>query len=382
MNRTVKRILKILSLFAAVGAVLLYMQSYIMRPWDFNHIRTKGFYMEPKDSIDMVLLGQSDIVRAYSPLKAYENTGYTSYVLACDGITAAMWKPLTESAMQYQNPDYFIIDVNNVCYGEDTDLHRPFDQQMTDDMPYDTHRFSIAMDAKKTGSDRWLSYLLPIQEYHVGFPANWADVPDQLHEIRTLEKRGYTYFKGDAQTYAAEKPGKVLNLKEHMEKQPLSARYEKVLNDYLDFADEHHLNVVFIQTPHRIPGESSKLFTTFKRSLAAQEIIEERGYPFLNTELLKDEIGLDMEVDFYNNGHLNYPGQVKFTDWLWKTIEEQKLLPLKAPDHPEHVKEEWDTCLKYYHAYAEYLPEFKGKKNTEMCMETTKLIEKLEARMN
>lgn len=372
-----KRFLKVISLIAACSLVIGFMQSYVMRPWDFNHLRTKGFYLEPQDSIDIVLLGQSDIVRSWSPLHNYENTGYTSYPLSCDGITAAMWLPMAKEAIRHQHPDLLVVDVNNVTYNEDMELHRPFDQQLVDDMPYDDIRLSLALEARRTGSPRWLNYLFPLREYHSGFPQGWRNVPEQIREIRDIEKRGYTYFKGDAQTCVSAGARDILDLNTAKETMELSAPYEKVLNDFLDYCDANQLNVLFLQTPHRIPNKESKLYASFKRASRAGEIIEERGYPFINTELLKEEIGLDMQKDFYNNGHLNLYGQHKYTDWLFNEIQTRGLLHC-APDHTAAVRAEWDECLKYYHAYTKYLPEYRPAKDTDMCMETPQLIEMLE----
>ena len=43
---------------------------------------------------------------------------------------------------------------------------------------------------------------------------------------------------------------------------------------------------------------------------------EEYGYPFINFNLLYDELDIDFARDFYNGSHMNTNGAVKFTRYL------------------------------------------------------------------
>ena len=49
---------------------------------------------------------------------------------------------------------------------------------------------------------------------------------------------------------------------------------------------------------------------------------EEYGYPFINFNLLYDELDIDFARDFYNGSHMNTNGAVKFTRYLAAFLSE------------------------------------------------------------
>ena len=52
-----------------------------------NIATIEGFYKEPKDSIDVMMIGASEVYADYSATEAWKNYGYTSYSLG--GIRSA-----------------------------------------------------------------------------------------------------------------------------------------------------------------------------------------------------------------------------------------------------------------------------------------------------
>ena len=48
----------------------------------------EGYYQEPLDSLDVVFIGASDIYTSFMPGRAYEQHGFTSYLLASESITS------------------------------------------------------------------------------------------------------------------------------------------------------------------------------------------------------------------------------------------------------------------------------------------------------
>ncbi len=108
--------LKVLSLLAAVLAVLsiAWKTLYIHRNYDEDRII--GFYREPEDSLDVVLIGASDISRAYCSGLAYEDYGITSYPFTINGDAVQVWRAQLDETMRLQNPDVVVIEVNGALY--------------------------------------------------------------------------------------------------------------------------------------------------------------------------------------------------------------------------------------------------------------------------
>ena len=74
---TRRRTVKILSLVIALILFCGFSQMYLWRCNSHNELRLYGFRQEKEDSLDVVLLGASDIY-AYSAPLAYSLQGFTS----------------------------------------------------------------------------------------------------------------------------------------------------------------------------------------------------------------------------------------------------------------------------------------------------------------
>ena len=79
-KKNVSRTIKILSF--ALAAFLIMTVTQVRG--DHNKIRLDGFYMEEKNSLDVVLLGASEVYTAFSSSLAYDEYGFTSYPYAIE----------------------------------------------------------------------------------------------------------------------------------------------------------------------------------------------------------------------------------------------------------------------------------------------------------
>lgn len=82
-----RRVIRI-GAFALIFVVLFSFVSTFFKMTDAVNIATiEGFYKEPKDSIDVMMIGASEVYADYSATEAWKNYGYTSYSLG--GIRSA-----------------------------------------------------------------------------------------------------------------------------------------------------------------------------------------------------------------------------------------------------------------------------------------------------
>ena len=70
--------------FLLILALLLLGLSYMMAPKDntkasgITNPNANGFYSEPKNSIDIAVVGNSDAYSGFSPMELWNSFGYTS----------------------------------------------------------------------------------------------------------------------------------------------------------------------------------------------------------------------------------------------------------------------------------------------------------------
>ena len=111
-----KRILKGLLVLATIVCVLTLAWQYVYYPDNYDANRVSGFYQEPEKSLDVVLIGASDIGRAYCAGLAYRDYGIRSYPFVINGDDVHVWKYQLSEVLAHQKPDKIVIEVNGALY--------------------------------------------------------------------------------------------------------------------------------------------------------------------------------------------------------------------------------------------------------------------------
>ncbi len=95
----VTRTVKVSLFLLAIMVSCLVLQQFFLRNVDHNSLRIEGFYQEETDSLDVVFIGASDIYTSFMPGRAYEQYGFTSYLLASESITSEGIKTAVKATM-------------------------------------------------------------------------------------------------------------------------------------------------------------------------------------------------------------------------------------------------------------------------------------------
>ncbi len=137
--------------------------------------------------------------------------------------------------------------------------------------------------------------------------------------------------------------------------QELSRTQLDALTSMLDYCDRTGANVLFAATPSFI---DSDLYLSQIDTLG--RMITDRGYDFINCldPNWAGEIRLDPETDYYNAGHTNINGAVKFTDVFSRYLAETYDLSDKRG---QPGWESWDESVsRYKDIIWEFVPERYG----------------------
>ena len=112
-------------LFVGAGRILCYNENESM-------VNVKGFYQEKRNSLDVVMIGPSELYADYSPPLAWNEFGYTSYNLAVSGVPGNLYISMLKEALSRQDPKLVVFNVSGFYWGDDafTDwksMHKWFD---------------------------------------------------------------------------------------------------------------------------------------------------------------------------------------------------------------------------------------------------------------
>lgn len=327
-----KRALKIISLLTAMLFVYAFLSWFLVRTSTTSEMHIKEFYKEPKNSMDIAIIGASEMYADYSPPLAYKKYGFTGYNYCMEGTAGQLYVPMLETYFSRQSPQLVVIEVNGFFYSEEYCKREANSRRLFDNIPLTAGRFGLVN--KYVEGDK-MSYYLPLIKHH----SNWHDLSYQFVRAKRLV---LSDFRGVS-------PTKSLGTRTTTDSQ--IKKYAKVKNPTLgqigkdnlrgtiDFLKDSGVKqVLFIRAPHmgRMTEDSAK---------ELEEIITDNGYDFLDCDLIaQDVIGLDEKTDYYNYEHLNAFGCEKFTDFLGKYITEHYQLD---KTHTEDVERQWQECADF-----------------------------------
>lgn len=364
-KRYITRTVKVGCLLLALLFSLSFLQTYALRRLDHNSIRLNGFYHEQEQSLDVALLGASEVYTSFSSCRAYHEYGFTSYPYATESITASGILTALKEVVRTQKPKLILIEPNPFLYGNDkNESNEAHIRKLVDNIPINQNKIDFINQYIKP-EDR-IEYYLPLMKYH----GIWSDYPEPGRRVVSTilqDMRGFSYLKGFRTTTGVFKPKqKVLNKKiiADNRESKLNANLEKKLIELLDYCKEQKLNVVFFRVPHLVYSQTA---TRVKRSNYAAEIINRYGYDYINMERDWKLVGIDPAKDFYNFDHVNIYGTVKVTDYLGGII--QNVYGVGKSELSAKQKEQWDASAEAFENLTRYCDDLIRNQHKVMRLE-------------
>lgn len=274
----------------------------------------RGFYGEPKNSIDVVMLGDSNAYSACSPMYIWNKYGISSYVAAEGFQSVAGALGILDEVLTCQKPKLVVFDVNMLWTGK-------------------TYMKKIENNLKKVAYR-----LLPLTRYH----DRWKNM--EVSDV--FEKKDYTYRSASRGQYLSMKVkpyiGKSKMVKtDDIEDIPIISRLflEKLIRTCRD----NDISLVFVETP------TAKSWN-YGRHNAMTRYAEEKGIDFVDLNLMTGEYAIDWSSDTRDGGsHLNCVGAEKASAYLGKYISGHYTFEDKRDD-PQYAQ--WNED---YMSYKEFI---------------------------
>ena len=121
---------------------------------------------------------------------------------------------------------------------------------------------------------------------------------------------------------------------------PMPEYQEECLQKLLDYLEENELQALFILSPTVMEEEKQKMYNYIG------DMVNGRGYEFLNMNDYYDEIGLDFAADFSDyGGHVNAVGAEKCTAFLSGYLVENYGIKYRRG---EADCESWDAAYRQW----------------------------------
>lgn len=295
----------------------------------------RSFYLEPKNSVDVIILGASETFTDYCAPLAWQHAGFTSYPLAVSAAQGTFYASMLREAAKRQTPGVYVVEVNGFLYTaeEREKLSKAALHKWFDTLPLSADKIQAVRQCVPEGERS--VYYLPMLKYHV-FWERTGEIRRSLSQQQQTRSVGYSYTKPFLSismflTETDEIP---------VRQQELDAFNEQSLRAFCETAKELGVkNVLFARFPHRTVIENND--AVFAK---LESVVQEYGYDFVNFDTQMDAIGLDPLSDFANAEHLNVFGAEKFTPYLADYLAAR--YDLNAT-HTEKVTAEWERCAAF-----------------------------------
>lgn len=295
---------------------------------DIANIR--GFYQEPKDSLDVVLMGPSELYADYAPTLAWEEYGYTSYNFSIGGIQGNLYPSILIEALKRQNPNLVVFNVSGFLWGDWAFDDEAAMHKWIDHMPWSANK--IETIKTQVPKEQQAEYFFKLMKYH----GNWEN-PKECMEATAVNTvmglKGYSNLKGIC-TKTVSTGGSAIN--DSAMEFEFSDRAKQYFEDLLECCKEQSVeNALFIAFPHQMPTNHPEVLTEM------ESMVQKYGYDFMNLDKGYNSIGIADETDFSDGEHLNIYGMEKFTHYLGGYINENYSV---QSTHSDKIISRWNNC--------------------------------------
>lgn len=290
-----------------------------------------GFYEEPENSFDVLLIGSSSMFCNVNPLVMFRNSGVPSYILGTSSQQLDATYFLLQEGLKTQKPEVVVIDVRSIVYQDN--YSEAYNHFVFDYVPFSLNKVQgINNSLEIAEDDSMINYLLPIAKYHTRWKEINVNDFSQLGADRTYALKGY-YARYDSKKTDYDDYYKNGNLTE------IPERNQYYLDKMIETCAKENIVLIFIKTP---------MAATWRQQYSDMmtEYLADKNIPFLDYNTMLEEIDLDVTQDFFDDGaHLNDKGATKVSLHLGEYLKQNYNLP----DHRgEAAYASWDDDWKVY----------------------------------
>lgn len=326
--------------------------TYLFRNTGWSRYNLSAFYSEPKDTLDVVFIGGSNVFRYWNPLLAYEETGFTSYNYAVEFCTPLLIEAIKDIS-RYQNPQLFVVDVRHFTsrYWENAITKGFYNQIDSQDIALERLRAVSYYRTISTIGRGAFSSLIDLTHYHNNLSAlssreNWLFSVDNRNDISMSSYGSAKGFILYSHTFEQDSFSNDLDQMLVSDVGELLPGSEKALRDFFVYCQNQNVSVLLVMSPFVFTNQD------IMESNAIANVATEYDIPFINTNFCTKEMGIDYAVDFYDQSHVNLLGAEKYTAYLTSYLTKNYYLP----DHRDDSRfDSWQNEVSEYYLSVEEL---------------------------
>ena len=316
MTDTMKKTVKCV-LFIAGLAGILFILSLVFYPKNNEKkdgiidVAANAILGEPENSIDVLIIGDSESLNSINPLRIWEQHGIASYCCGTSLQLLSYSEYFLHQAFKSQSPKIVILETNEIFREVTLDDHLLHQMEM----------------------------VFPLFTFHSRWKVlSFRDLNPVIKYTHVDDEKGY-YFNTnvwgvDDSEY----------MKETSEEEPIASLNMFYLKRIRSFCEGKGARLILVSTPSVVNWD-------YRKHNSIQRISKEEGIEFIDMNLMREEIPIDWGKDTRDGGdHVNYFGAEKVSAFLGKYLSETGLFKSHRSD-PAYAQ--WDIDLKKFNERTE-----------------------------
>lgn len=315
--------------FMGLFLVTIYLTASILRIKSEHGVNQKaGLYVQPKDSIDVVMMGTSHVHCGINTGILWEKYGIAAYDYS--GAEQPLWMTYhyLKELYKYQNPEVIVLD-----------MYAP--ARFKEDYQYDFISENIYGMRFSLNKLQMLSVSVEPANLHNYFPS-FAVYHSRYDDLGEEDFQSFLWNNGEKEAFKGYTPYWDIKPQVRLEfaedrSDGLTPKSEKYLNKIIALTKKKGSDLVLIVVPYVISPEDQRCYNRIT------EIAAENGLIFINYNEYYDAMGLDFEKDFHDESHLNYWGSCKFTEYLGSFLDSYDRIPDRRG---QEGYESWEESAK------------------------------------
>ena len=306
----VKIILVLLVFCLVLSAVTILLQPKYMTDLVEGSMLSQ-YYRESGDH-DVIFIGDCEVYANFTPMEMYREQGITAYVRGSS--QQLIWQSyyVLKETLEYETPKVVVLNVNAMRYSEP--VSEAFHRLTIDKMRWSDEKVGI-IRASMMEEETFLSYVFPILRYHSRFDE--------------LTKEDFQYFlRTKDNTWNGHLVNQNVLPVESLPTKRVLADYTfgDICWDYLEkmrqLCGDNGVELILIKAPSVYPYWYEEYDTQI------QEYADKNGLAFYNFLDYVEEIGIDYQLDTYDEGlHLNLSGATKLSKFFANILAQDHGIP-------------------------------------------------------
>ena len=318
---------ELLALTVSILVLVLGLGAFtrLVTPKRHSYGSTWGHYQqEAPDSIDVLFVGSSLTYCNIIPALFWEETGLTAYDVTGPALTVPGEYYFLREALKTQSPSVIFVEITAALY----ERYTGHTETMLGYLPWGENRILAALneaEPEKVGG-----LLFPMLTYH----SRWTELSDDDWKVF---RNGYDQDILAGYTYLGEYHPEEYCIRNEGSAQEVVDRNMEYLHKIARICLEEGITPVFYESP------AAAVMPPERMDDVRRELAQIDGAIVVNFNDYRDQIGAELDYDYYDGLHFNAAGAEKFTRYLGKwTLDQLEIQPKQGQDTAL-----WQSRLEY-----------------------------------